>query len=67
MESGYRIILDSNTMNCVTVMIRVEIEFFRRIPLYSLPYEWNNVGDLIFHHNKNLFRNLLREKLLNEL
>jgi hypothetical protein len=49
------------------ILPRVKIEFFRRIPLYSLPYEWNNVGDLIFHHNKNLFRNLLREKLLNEL
>jgi hypothetical protein len=43
------------------------IEFFKKIPLYSLPLEWNNLGDLIFHNNKNLFRNLLKEKLFENI
>jgi hypothetical protein len=43
------------------------IEFFKKIPLYSLPYEWNEIGDLTFQNNKNLFKNLLRDKLLDEI
>jgi hypothetical protein len=43
------------------------MEFFKKIPLYLLPHEWNNLGGLTFQINKNLFRNLLKEKLLNEI
>lgn len=45
----------------------IRLELFRKIPLYSLPFEWNNIGDIILHNNKNLFKNLLREKLMNEI
>ncbi len=40
------------------------IEFFKKIPIYSLPLEWNLIGDLTFQRNKILFRNLLRESCL---
>ncbi len=43
------------------------IELFKRIPLFSLPSEWNSAGDVIFHENKKLFRNLLKEKLLSDI
>jgi hypothetical protein len=43
------------------------IEFFKKIPIYSLPKEWNNIGDLTFQSNKNLFRNLLKEKLIEDI
>jgi hypothetical protein len=43
------------------------IELFKRIPLFSLPTEWNSAGDIIFHENKILFRNLLKEKLLSDI
>jgi hypothetical protein len=43
------------------------IELFKRIPLFSLPTEWNSAGDIIFHKNKILFRNLLKEKLLSDI
>jgi hypothetical protein len=45
----------------------VRLELFRKIPLYSIPYEWNNLGNLIYHQNKNLFRTLLKEKLFNDI
>ena len=28
------------------------IEFFKKLPSYSLPLEWNNAGDLVFYDNK---------------
>jgi hypothetical protein len=46
---------------------QIRLEQFRKIPLYSLPSEWNNLGDLIYQNNKMLFKNLLREKLFDEI
>jgi hypothetical protein len=40
------------------------IEFFKRIPLYLLPLEWNSIGPLVFYENKFTFRFALREQLL---
>jgi hypothetical protein len=34
---------------------RVKLELFKRIPLYSLPVEWNNCGDLRFYSNSTTF------------
>ncbi len=48
-------------------MPQIRLEQFRKIPLYSLPSEWNNLGDLIYQNNKMLFKNLLREKLFDEI
>ena len=46
---------------------QIRLELFRKIPLYSIPYEWNNLGNMTFHRNKTLFRNLLKEKLINDI
>ncbi len=43
------------------------IELCKRIPLFSLPTEWNSAGDVFFNENKVLFRNLLKEKLLSDI
>jgi hypothetical protein len=45
----------------------IRLELFRKIPLYSLPFDWNNIGDISLHNNKNLFKNLLRDKLMKEI
>jgi Reverse transcriptase (RNA-dependent DNA polymerase) len=45
---------------------RVRIELFKRIPLYSLPNEWNNSGDLKFYQNRETFSIILRETLMRE-
>jgi len=43
------------------------IEFFKRLPTYSLPFEWNNAEELIFYDNKVTFKHALREKLFSEI
>ncbi len=43
------------------------IEFFKKIPLYSLPLAWNILDDIKLQHNKTTFRWGLREKLFSEL
>jgi hypothetical protein len=43
------------------------IELFKKFPLYSLPSEWNNAGDLVFYENRVTFKHALREKLFEEL
>jgi len=43
------------------------IEQFKRMPLYSLPLEWNNAGDLTFYENRATFKHAVREKLFEEL
>jgi hypothetical protein len=53
--------------NKITILLHPRIEFFKKIPLYSLPKEWNNIGDLTFYTNKNLFGNLLKDKLINDI
>jgi hypothetical protein len=42
---------------------RARIEMFKKIPLYSLPDEWNNCGDLRFYVNPTTFRITLTETL----
>jgi hypothetical protein len=46
---------------------QIRLEHFRKILLYSLPFEWNNLGDLVYQNNKVLFKTLLREKLFEEI
>jgi Reverse transcriptase (RNA-dependent DNA polymerase) len=48
------------------ILPRARIELFKRIPLYYLPFEWNNSGDLKFYQNRETFRIILRETLMRE-
>ena len=41
--------------------------FFKKMPLYSLALEWNNLGNLMFYDNKINFKKALREQLFTEL
>jgi hypothetical protein len=50
---------------------RARIELFKRIPLFTLPTDWNNCGDLRFYIvNPTTFRitlvNVLRQKFATE-
>jgi Reverse transcriptase (RNA-dependent DNA polymerase) len=42
---------------------RARLELFKRIPLYTLPLEWNNCGDLRFYQNPLTFKLILIETL----
>ncbi len=44
-----------------------KLEFFKRIPLYSLPAAWNAAGDLRLQQNKTTFKIALKDKLMNEV
>ena len=39
------------------------IETFKKLPLYSLPLSWNNLGDVRFQHNSYTFRTALLHQL----
>jgi hypothetical protein len=41
------------------------IELFKKSPLYSLPFTWNNLDDLKLQHNRTTFRIGLKVNLLN--
>ena len=43
------------------------IEIFKRMPTYSLPFEWNNSGNLMFYDNPITFNHALRDQLFQEL
>jgi hypothetical protein len=43
------------------------VDFFKRIPLYACPNEWNNAGDLINYTNRTTFSYALKDKLLCEV
>ena len=43
------------------------IEFFKKMPLYSLPLEWNNSGVLMYYENKITFKYALKNKLFDEI
>jgi len=59
---------DYNLRNDDLYMLPVpRIEFFKRMPIYSLPVEWNNAEELKYYENKITFRHALKEKLLFEL
>ncbi len=39
----------------------VNLESFRRCPLYSLPFEWNKLGDIRYQPNRSTFKVALLE------
>jgi hypothetical protein len=45
---------------------RARIEHFKRMPIYTLPDEWNNCGDLQFYSNIATFKIMLYETLFRE-
>jgi hypothetical protein len=45
---------------------RARIEHFKRIPIYTLPDEWNNCGDLQFYSNVTTFKITMYETLFRE-
>ena len=49
------------------VLIAPRIEFVKKQPIYSLPNEWNALGDLRFQHNMTTFRIGLKYDLLSTL
>jgi hypothetical protein len=46
---------------------RARIELFKKIPMYTLPLEWNECGDLRFYTNPVMFKITLLETLFNRL
>ncbi len=42
----------------------VNLEFMRRMPYYTLPKEWNNLGDVRFQSNRTTFIYSLKNILL---
>jgi hypothetical protein len=49
---------------------RARIELFKRIPIFTLPNDWNNCGDLRFYVNPTTFKialiDVLRQKFVME-
>jgi hypothetical protein len=43
------------------------IDFFKKMPLYALPLEWNNSGLIKFYENQVTFRHKLKEMMFEEL
>ncbi len=43
---------------------KINLEFTRRMPLYTLPYEWNKLGDIRFQRNREIFCISLKNILL---
>ena len=37
------------------------------MPLYALPYDWNNSGNLKFYQNVSILKHALRESLFDEI
>jgi hypothetical protein len=60
-ENGHNLRNDNNY-----ILPALRIEFFKKIPLYSLPAEWNAAGDIRFH-NRTTFRIALKDKLFEEI
>lgn len=45
-----------------------KIESFRKCPLYSFPYEWNNLkNEIKCQHNKTTFKIALTNELFNQI
>jgi len=60
--------LNQNLRNDDLFMIpNPRIEFFKKLPIYSLPLEWNNSGDLKFYGNTITFKHALREAMFEEV
>jgi len=49
------------------VLPNPRIDFFKKMPLYALPQEWNNCGILMYQENKITFKHSLREILFEEI
>jgi hypothetical protein len=43
------------------------LEFFKKIPIYSLAAKWNAAGVLRFYQNRTTFKIALKDHLLNEI
>jgi len=43
------------------------IELLKKLPMYSLPYEWNNSGVLKYYANVSIFKYALRETMFEEI
>jgi hypothetical protein len=43
------------------------VEFFKKIPIYSLASAWNDAGVLRFYQNRTTFKIALKDHLLNEI
>ena len=43
---------------------RVKIEVTRRMPIYTLPDEWNRLGDARFHRNRETFEITVKNILM---
>ena len=54
-----------NNENYVVLIPRTDL--FKRLPIYSLPNEWNNAGNLVFYENKITFNIALKNQLFKEL
>ena len=42
-------------------------DLFKKIPIYSLPFEWNNLGDLTQQQNHITLIRALKDLLFNEI
>ena len=49
------------------ILPNIRLELFRRMPAYSLLYEWNSSGDVRFQNNRTTFRIALSNTLIDEL
>jgi hypothetical protein len=45
------------------IVPRARIDLFKRVPLYSLPVEWNNCHDLRFYQNPTTFKIVMIETM----
>jgi hypothetical protein len=53
--------------NSQLVLPNPRIELFKKLPIYSLPKEWNNSGNLRFYDNKTTFLYALRGQMFDEM
>jgi hypothetical protein len=49
------------------VLPNPRIEFYKKMPIYSLPQLWNNSGNLRFYDLKITFKRVLKDQLFEEL
>ena len=60
--------LNQNLRNDELFMLpNPRMEFFQKLPFYSLPLEWNNSGVLKFYGNVITFKHALREAMFEEV
>ncbi len=59
---------DYNLRNANDFMLpNPRLEQFKKIPVYSLPLEWNMAGNLIYYANRTTFRIALKNQLFTEI